>query len=85
MTECKLSIFATPEQKAYKQGYTKCYADSVKWLNSVKTQINGIESLAIEQIERIPEVFTNLQENEDYNYYSGVLDTLKKVKEILGA
>ena len=48
-------------------------------------RLNALEREANERIDEIPEEFESLEDSENYNYYQGVLETVKNIKEFLGA
>jgi hypothetical protein len=49
----------------------------LKYLETLETEAN-------EQADEIPEEFTCLEDSENWNYWQGVLETIKKIKEFLG-
>ena len=49
----------------------------LKYLNKKEEETNKL-------IDEIPEEFNDLQDSENYNYYLGVLETIRDIKNILG-
>lgn len=47
-------------------------------------RLEALETEANKRIEEIPEPFEDLQDSENYNYYQGILETIKNIKEFLG-
>lgn len=45
--------------------------------------LNELETEANERLAEIPEEFNKLEDSENYNYYSGVLETIKNIKDFL--
>ena len=45
--------------------------------------LQALEAETNEQLKEIPEEFSNLEESETYNYYCGVLETVKNVKDFI--
>lgn len=78
-------LFMKAEQKAFKDGYTKARKEDEKWYKDFLKHLNALEKEANERIDEIPEVFDDLEDSENYNYYQGVLETIKNIKEFLGA
>jgi FMN phosphatase YigB (HAD superfamily) len=71
-------------QQAFKDGYTKARHEDEKWYNDFLRHLQALETEANENIDEIPEEFDDLQDGENYNYYQGVLETVKNIKEFLG-
>ena len=76
----------TAEQKAFKEGYTKARKEDEYFVNAVLMErLNALEKEANERLKEIPEQFDDLEDSENWNYYQGVLETIKNIKEFLGA
>lgn len=52
-------------------------------MKELQKHLRAVEKEASEQLKEIPEEFSNLEESETYNYYCGVLETVKNVKDFI--
>ena len=52
--------------------------------NELIGRLNALEREANERIDEIPEEFESLEDSENWNYYRGVLETVKNIKTLLG-
>lgn len=52
-------------------------------MKELQKHLRAVEKEANEQLKEIPEEFSNLEESETYNYYCGVLETVKNVKDFI--
>lgn len=47
-------------------------------------RLNSLEKEANENLDGIPEEFESLEDSENYHYFTGVLNVVKNIKELLG-
>lgn len=52
-------------------------------MKDLQKHLRAVETEANEQLKEIPEEFSNLEESETYNYYCGVLETVKNIKDFI--
>lgn len=45
--------------------------------------LQALEAETNEQLEEIPEEFSSIEDSENYNYYCGVLETVKNIKNFI--
>ena len=50
----------------------------------LKKRLLGIKKEAEERLAEIPEEFNNLQDSENYNYFTGVLQTVNVILKFIG-
>ena len=74
----------TAEQKAFKDGYTKARQEDEYLYKVVLARLNALEEEANENLDKIPEVFNGLEDSENWNYFTGVLNTVENIKTLLG-
>lgn len=80
----KDGLFMTAEQKAFKDGYTKARQEDEYLYKVVLTRLNALEQEATERLDEIPEEINDLEDSENYNYFTGVLNTVENIKTLLG-
>lgn len=71
-------------QQAFKDGYIKARQEDEKWYNVFLHHLSALETEANKEADKIPKVFNDIEDSEDYYYYQGVFETLAKIKKFLG-
>lgn len=56
----------------------------MKTIEEVKKHLQALKIEAETELSNIPEVFNDLTQSENYNYYSGALETINNILEFIG-
>nr|DAJ52035.1 MAG TPA: hypothetical protein [Caudoviricetes sp.] len=52
-------------------------------MKELQKHLRAVEKEASEALNELPEVFNSIEESENYNYYCGVLETVKNIKDFI--